>query len=292
VRIAIYSTEVKEEHIQIYKRIFNFFEAHKIKPVIYDGVKSEILCCLGIEKDVESFTNKTDPNLEADLILSVGGDGTFLSAVSFAFEKCIPIAGINCGRLGFLAEITSDNLEESLSKFVNGEFVLEYRSLLKLIEPSSIFNDFNYAMNELTVHKLDNSSMIRIETLINGEFLAHYWADGLIVSTPTGSTAYSLSVGGPIVTPNLSGLIITPIASHHLTVRPIVVPDDVEIELKVEGRGYQFLLSIDHHSFPLDFSSSIKIRKANNMIQIVKFNGQSFYSTLRNKLMWGADRRN
>lgn len=292
MRIAIYSTEVKEEHIQIYKRIFNFFDAHQIEYFIFEGVKNHIINWLDLSADLKTFNDKTDKNFSADFILSVGGDGTFLSAVTFAFEKSVPIAGINCGRLGFLAEITPEDLEESLNQLVNSEYEIEFRSLLKLIEPSTLFEDFNYAMNELTVHKLDNSSMIRIETFINGEFLANYWADGLIVSTPTGSTAYSLSVGGPIVTPNVSGLIITPIASHHLTVRPIVVPDDVEIELRIDGRGHQFLLSIDHHSSPLDFSSSIKIRKADKMVPVVKFNGQSFYSTLRNKLMWGADKRN
>ena len=294
MRIAIYSTAIKEEHIQIFKRILNFFEIHQIQPVIFEGIKDQIQSFLSPESgnDITFFANKDDNNLNVDLILSVGGDGTFLNAVSFAFEKGIPIVGVNCGRLGFLAEITSENLEGSLSQFVKGDYVLEQRSLLKVIEPMSVFEGFNYAMNELTVQKLHNSSMIKVETLINGDFLANYWADGLIVSTPTGSTAYSLSVGGPIVTPNLSGLIITPIASHHLTVRPIVVPDDVEIELRISGRGNQFLLSIDHRSSPVDFSSTIRMRKSKKMIQIVKFNGQSFYSTLRNKLMWGADKRN
>jgi len=293
VRIAIYSTAIKEEHIQIFKRILTFFETNQIQPLIYEGIKDQILSLLTLESgnSITFFADKEDNNFNADLILSVGGDGTFLNAVSFAFEKGIPIVGVNCGRLGFLAEITSENLEESLNKFINGEFVLEQRSLLKIVEPLPAFEDFNYAMNELTVQKLD-TSMIKVETLINGDFLANYWADGLIVSTPTGSTAYSLSVGGPIVTPNLSGLIITPIASHHLTVRPIVVPDDVEIELRISGRGHQFLLSIDHRSLPVDFSSKVRMRKSKKMVQIVKFNGQSFYSSLRNKLMWGVDKRN
>jgi NAD+ kinase len=194
--------------------------------------------------------------------------------------------------LGFLADITFENIEESLYQLINGDFQLEQRSMLHLVDPHNLFGSFNYAINELTVHKLDNSSMIKIQTFINGEFLATYWADGLIIATPTGSTAYSLSVGGPIVTPNLSGLVITPIASHNLTVRPIVVPDDVEIELTVEGRGNQFRVSIDHRSLPLDFSSSIKIKKATVTVPVVKLNGHTFYSTLRNKMMWGADKRN
>ena len=196
------------------------------------------------------------------------------------------------GRLGFLAGIDKKLINDAVYQLVNGMFSIEDRSMLKLDSNPALFGEAPLALNDFTVLKRDNSSMITIRTFVNGEFLNSYWADGLIVSTPTGSTAYSLSVGGPIVTPNLSGLIITPIASHHLTVRPIVVPDDVEIELRISGRGNQFLLSIDHRSSPVDFSSTIRMRKSKKMIQIVKFNGQSFYSTLRNKLMWGADKRN
>ena len=191
-----------------------------------------------------------------------------------------------------MADITTDDIEIALAQYLLGDYELEYRSLLQLVDPANLFGDFNYAVNELTVHKLDNSSMIEIETRINGEFLAKYWADGLIIATPTGSTAYSLSAGGPIVTPDLEGLLITPIASHHLTVRPVVVPDDVEIELGIEGRGSQFLVSVDHRSSPLDFSTLIKVKKAQQVIPVVKLKGHTFYSTLRNKMMWGVDKRN
>lgn len=291
MRIAIYATEVKEEFIPTYKRILNFLNAYHIEVSMSKEIIEVLSEKYGLSlSKVSSFNDNTD--CKYDLILSVGGDGTFLSAVSMAVDCKVPIAGVNCGRLGFLADITTENIEEALHQFIAGEYTLDYRSMLKLVEPEGIFSDFNFAVNELSVHKLQNSSMIKIETLINGEFLANYWADGLIVATPTGSTAYSLSVGGPIVTPDLSGLIITPIASHHLTVRPVVVPDDVEIELKIEGRGESFLISVDHRSVPLKFSSTIKIRKAEYRIPVVKLKGQSFYSTLRNKLMWGADKRN
>jgi NAD+ kinase len=293
MRIALYSNEVKEEYKTVYKQIFNFFASHSIDIALEAEMKKKIVNELGISLDnVDEFTRKDISKLRADLVLSIGGDGTFLSSIFFALENNIPIAGINCGRLGFLADIPSDNIEEALSKFINGEFEIETRDLLQVVEPLSLFNGFNIAMNEITVHKLDNSSMIKIETIIDGEFLASYWADGLIVSTPTGSTAYSLSVGGPIVMPNLEGLVITPIASHNLTVRPFVVPNDVEIELHIEGRGSQFLVSSDHRSVPLDFSSKLVIRKSQHKVLLVKLKGQSFYSTLRNKLMWGADKRN
>ena len=293
MKIALYGTEVKKEYVPVYNKIFQFLQNNNIDLVLSSKVKEELIYRFGLKiNDICSFNENLNSCSGIDLLLSVGGDGTFLSAASYSLEKKIPIAGVNCGRLGFLADITAGNIEEALMQFVQGEYILENRSMLQLVQPSSLFSDFNYAVNELTVHKLDNSSMIKIETLINGEFLANYWADGLIIATPTGSTAYSLSVGGPIVTPDLAGLLITPIASHHLTVRPVIVPDDVEIELRIEGRGNQFLVSIDHRSSPLDFSTHIKIRKASFTVPIVKLKGHSFYATLRNKLMWGADKRN
>jgi NAD+ kinase len=293
VKIALYGTEVKEENVPVFKRIFHFMKDNAIEMMLPEQIKSELISVYSAEiNDIESYGSDGHFTSDVDFILTIGGDGTFLSAVPLTIEKMIPIAGINCGRLGFLADITIENLEESLLQLLNGEFHIENRSMLELISPDDLFGDFNFAVNELTVHKLDNSSMIKIQTFINGEFLATYWADGLIISTPTGSTAYSLSVGGPIVTPNLSGFVITPIASHNLTVRPIIVPDDVYIELEVMGRGNQFLVSVDHRSLPLDFSSSIKMKKASITVPVVKLNGHTFYSTLRNKMMWGADKRN
>jgi len=293
MRVAIYGNEVKESYLPIYKRIFDFSEKNHIELILLQRIKSVLIAEYGLAVEaLPVFGEKIKMDDKADILLSIGGDGTFLSSVPYVLECNIPIAGINCGRLGFLADISSENLEGALLQIINGEFTLEKRSLLQVFEPVGCFNGFNYALNELTVHKLDNSSMIQIETYINGEFLANYWADGLIVSTPTGSTAYSLSVGGPIVMPDLEGLVITPIAPHNLTVRPIVVPDDVEVELRVTGRGQQFLVSFDHRSIPFDFSSHIKVRKAPAKVSVVKLKGQSFYSTLRNKLMWGMDKRN
>ncbi len=293
MKIAVYGTEIRDEFLPIYKRLINFLRSYNIELTLPEELHQILETKYGIDvSNIYKFNDKKKDDKKADLVLSIGGDGTFLNAASLAIELNVPIAGVNCGRLGFLADITNENLEESLHQFLSGDYELDYRTLLQLTEPEGVFGDMNYAVNELSVHKLHNSSMIKIETSINGEFLANYWADGLIVATPTGSTAYSLSVGGPIVTPEVSGLVITPIASHHLTVRPIVVPDNVEIELSLEGRGSEFLLSVDHRSVPLDFSSVIKIKKADFKIPVVKLKGQSFYSTLRNKLMWGADKRN
>ncbi|MBN1926648.1 MAG: NAD kinase [Prolixibacteraceae bacterium] len=291
--MAVYGTEVREDFLPVYKKLFGLFKANDIELVLSEKIRSELHSVFKMKtSEITCFQNNLDSCPNIDLLLSVGGDGTFLSAAPYALNMNIPVAGVNCGRLGFLADITVENLEEAILQFIQDEYTLEQRTLLELIKPNTLFPEFNYAMNELTVHKLDNSSMIKIVTQINGEFLSNYWADGLIIATPTGSTAYSLSVGGPIITPELEGIIITPIASHNLTVRPVVVPDDVEIELSVEGRGNNFLVSIDHRSAPLDFSTIIRIRKASVTVPVVKFPGHSFYSTLRNKLMWGADKRN
>lgn len=293
VRVAIYGTEVKESYLPVYRRIFNFFHQNQVEIVLFDDIRKQLIE-LGMNDVVqmEIFGNQAEKPLNASLILSIGGDGTFLSAMPYALAADVPIAGINCGRLGFLADISSDNLVESLKQLLVNDYHIEKRSLISIAAPALLFPEFNYAANEITVHKLDNSSMIKIDTYINGEFLAGYWADGLIIATPTGSTAYSLSVGGPIVMPDLEGLIITPIAPHNLTVRPVVVPDNVCIELYIEGRGNQYLVSSDHRSIPLDFATPLTIKKASASVKVIKINGLTFYSTLRNKLMWGADKRN
>lgn len=293
MRIAVCGTEVRSDFIPIYKRIFKFFKEHSIELVLHERIKSELVNTYQINTpEVAVFDGMEPLMVKVNFILSIGGDGTFLNAVTYALAEKTPVAGINCGRLGFLADISSQNLEDALNQLLTGDFKIEQRTLLEIIEPRNLFEGLNFAANEITVQKLDNSSMIRINTFINEDFLASYWADGLIIATPTGSTAYSLSVGGPIVTPDLEGLIITPIASHNLTVRPIVVPDHVEVELRIEGRGQQFLVSVDHRSLPLDFSTGLRIRKAKETFSVVKLNGLSFYTTLRNKLMWGADKRN
>lgn len=291
MKIAIYGNKAKESYLPIYQRIIDFFDLHPVELIFSKAIKRSLEKDFGISINYPTF-NEGKIDSDVDLLISVGGDGTFLSSIAYSLGNNIPIAGINCGRLGFLAAISNENLEKALQQLLNGDFTIENRTLLQVTEPSNLFNGFGYALNELTVHKLDNSSMIQVETFINGEFLANYWADGLIIGTPTGSTAYSLSVGGPIIMPDLAGLVITPIAPHNLTVRPIVVPDDAIIKLKINGRGSKYLASFDHRSTPLDFSKQIEIKKAPIKVPVVKLNGQSFYSTLRNKLMWGVDSRN
>ena len=236
----------------------------------------------------DSYSNLPD----CDLFFSLGGDGTFLDAVTMVRDRNIPMAGINTGRLGFLADISMDELPDSLSEIIDGNYSTRNAELLQLETNQPFFGDMNFALNELAIHKRDSSSMITVHAYLDGELLNSYWADGLIISTPTGSTAYSLSVGGPILHPSCHEFIISPIAPHNLTVRPLVVPNDVKLKLKVEGRVGKFMASLDLRSQVINNDIELHVSKAGFNISIVDRAGHSFYSTLRSKLMWGADRRN
>ena len=293
MKIAIHSSELTCDLYPLLRRLFAFFEKNQIVPVVNSKFFADFNSELNLEQaQIQVYQPQSTLPEDIDLMLSIGGDGTFLDAASLTYKTGIPLAGINCGRLGFLADIAITDIEDALNQFIEGAYTVEFRSALELIEPKGMFGENRFALNELTVQKRDNSSMITIETSINNQFLANYWADGMIVATPTGSTAYSLSVGGPIMTPQLRGLLLTPIASHLLTVRPIVVPEDVEIQLKIMGRGQQFMVSVDYHSALLDFDTVLRIRVSEYKLPVIRLSGHNFYKTLRNKLMWGLDRRN
>lgn len=238
------------------------------------------------------FKDHYDLPHDVDLMLSIGGDGTYLQAVSFIRDKGIPIVGINSGRLGFLANISKQNLSFALDEIIKGNYLIEKKSLLQLSTEIELFEGFSFALNEFTVHKKDSSSMIKIQTYLNNEFLNTYWADGLIISTPTGSTAYSMSAGGPILTPDSSNFILSPLAPHTLTVRPLVIPDHHELSLQVEGRNSNYLISLDYRNEVINKPLLIKLRKASFFINSIKLKSQSYFETLRNKLMWGIDNRN
>lgn len=227
----------------------------------------------------------------ADLAISIGGDGTFLKTASRVGRKNTPILGINTGRLGFLADISPDEIEETLNEIYNHQYKVEERSVLQLQCDNETLMQAPYALNEIAVLKHDSSSMISIHTSINGAHLATYQADGLIVATPTGSTAYSLSVGGPIMVPHSQTFAITPVAPHSLNVRPIVICDDWEITLEVESRSHNFLVAVDGRSESCKESTQLRISRADYTIKVMKRCNHSFFDTLRNKMMWGADAR-
>jgi NAD+ kinase len=226
-----------------------------------------------------------------ECLISIGGDGTILDTLTMVQDTMIPVMGINTGRLGFLSSISKEDVSRALEALREGQYSLDKRTLIKLDTTRNLFGDVNYALNELTIHKKDSSSMIIIHTYLNGEYLNSYWADGLIIATPTGSTGYSLSCGGPIVMPQSGNFVITPIAPHNLNVRPIVVSDKFVISLEVEGRSQYFLASLDSRSVTIDASIQLAVRKAEFSMNLIRLNNENFLGMLRNKLMWGHDLR-
>lgn len=292
MRIAIFGRTIEQVFNKSMERLFDILHLNDVNVIVYKPFLEYLSDNISItSKVLGSFSSHLE--LEGtDFFFSVGGDGTFLEAVSFVRDSGIPMVGINSGRLGFLADIAQKELEGVLNDLFAGKYYLQSRSLIKLEEENGAFSEFPYALNEFTVHKQDTSQMITVHVNVGEEFLNSYWTDGLIVSTPTGSTAYSLSVGGPIMTPDAANFIVSPIAPHNLTVRPIVIPDDKEIFLKVEGRGSRFMASLDYRSAVVEPGAMIKICKARFQINVLKMWNHSFYETLRNKLMWGADKRN
>ena len=233
----------------------------------------------------------TDNNFSASFAISLGGDGTFLNTAARVGEKEIPIIGINTGRLGFLAEVLPKDFEKLIESLRRGDYFIEHRSLLRVCDNANQLNIYPYALNEVAIIKHDNSSMISIRALVDGHYLTTYQADGLLISTPTGSTGYSLSVGGPIISPTSPCIALTPVAPHSLNVRPIILNDDITIRLQVKSRNHNFLTSIDGRSQNLDDHVELMIRRAPYRIHLVKRSNSHFFDTLRNKLLWGADKR-
>lgn len=229
----------------------------------------------------------------ADIMLTIGGDGTFLDSTTFVRDTGVPILGVNTGRLGFLANVSKDEVEDAADAILNGEYSFDERHLISVSSPSTVnVFDPDFALNEVAISRKDTTTMLTVHAWIDGEYLNSYWADGLMLATPTGSTGYSLSCGGPIVMPGSQNFIITPIAPHNLTVRPFVIPNDVEIRFKVESREDEYLLSLDSRIYTMANKSEVELRCAPFQIKLVKTPLQNFPSTLRNKLLWGLDRRN
>lgn len=293
MKVAVFGTEVSDDFIPVLEEFFQFLKKNNIEVQLFNPFQSFLVNKLNMNPfSTKLFNSYSDFDNSNDFIFSVGGDGTFLHSVLNIRNFDIPVVGVNSGRLGFLADISEDQVHDALSNILNYNFNIVERSLLQVEFKGQENLDFNFALNEMAVLKTDTSSMINISAYLDKDLLNNYWADGLIVSTPTGSTAYSLSVGGPILTPDSENFVITPLAPHNLTVRPLVVPDNYEITLKVEGRGTHFLASLDFRSVPIDLNTVIKVKKANFKLKTLQLPDQTFFNTLRNKLMWGIDRRN
>ncbi len=241
---------------------------------------------------VKTFASHSDIKGKANFLFSIGGDGTLLETLTLVRDSEIPVMGINTGRLGFLSSISADEIETAVDAVLKGKYTLDKRTVLELGIKGNYFSECRYALNEIAVQKTDSSSMVTIHASVNGKFLNSYWADGLIVATPTGSTAYSLSCGGPIVLPESNNFVITPVAPHNLNVRPVIISADDVVTLEVEGRNPGYMLSLDSRSENVQSSIKLSIKKAEFRVSLIKLKDHDFLSTLRNKLNWGLDKRN
>jgi NAD+ kinase len=247
-----------------------------------------------VKKEYKTFSSHTELNSSFDMLISIGGDGTILRAVTLVRNSGVPILGINAGRLGFLATVQKENIAEFLQFVIDKKYTLSKRTLLSLScsPENEAIDELDFAMNEISVSRKDTTSMITIETYLNNEFLNSYWADGLIIATPTGSTGYSLSCGGPILTPDVKSLVITPIAPHNLNARPLVIPDETKIKLKISGREEHYLVSLDSRLTTVKKDAILTIQKNTFQITMVEIPKETFLKTLRTKLLWGEDKRN
>jgi len=293
MKVAIFGKNFKDSFknsiVEFFEIIKNFgYETTIYKPY-YEFIKESASFD---PKPNEVFENTLKKEDNIDIVFSIGGDGTFLESVSFVRNLEIPIVGINSGRLGFLANISKEDIPFALKAINERKYKIEERTLLEINSEKGIFESFNYALNEITVQKRDSGSMITIKVTLNGEFVNTYWADGLILSTPTGSTAYSLSLGGPIVVPGSQNFILTPIAPHNLTVRPIVVPDNNEITIEVEGRTENYLISADYKSEIVERNTILNIKAADFKVKTIRVENNTFFNNIREKLLWGVDKRN
>lgn len=292
MKFAVYGQYYQESYDEILTEILSFSKEKNIE-VVFEKSFAEMISNKDFS-DVKTFATHKELDSSYDVLISVGGDGTILRAAALVRDSGIPILGINAGRLGFLASIPKESILHYLNLFYNKEYSLSKRTVLGLETSIKVpeLDEINFALNEVSINRKDTTSMIVIETYLNGEYLNSYWADGLIISTPTGSTGYSLSCGGAVLLPDAKSLIITPIAPHNLNTRPIVIPDDIEIKLKVSGREDYYLVSLDSRIFTISNGNELTIKKKPFDINMVAFENKSFLDTLRNKLLWGEDKRN
>jgi NAD+ kinase len=293
MKVAIYGQYYKPEDKEYLKELFLLLEKNSIEYIIenhyYTGLKKEIDL-----KNVVTFSSHKDINESFNFMITIGGDGTILRAVTYIRNSNIPIVGINTGRLGFLATVQKDEISNAIEQLLSKNYKIKERSLLSVTTNPQIksLKSLNFALNEVSVSRKNTASMITIETSIDEEYLNSYWSDGLIICTPTGSTGYSLSCGGPIITPQAKSFAITPIAPHNLNARPMVVPDETIISLKISGREDEFFLSLDSRIVSVNNATEVCIKKAAFSLKMIQINNQTFIKTLREKLLWGQDTRN
>ena len=293
MKIAIYIRQYTAENESILQQLFSLFT-----PDDQVYIEQEILSELQLRSDTfnsaKSFASFEDLNPSYDVMLTIGGDGTLLKGITYVRSLQIPILGINAGRLGFLATAHKDDLPNVLEQLRKGDYQVVERSVIEAVfaDTGEPVDTVNFALNEITVTRKNTASMITIDTELNGDYLCSYWADGLIIATPTGSTGYSLSCAGPVILPTAKNFVLTPIAPHNLSARPVIIPEDAEVKLSISGREKKFLMSLDSNIKSIPNKQSIIVRKAPFVVKMIRLEGDSFIKTLRTKLLWGEDKRN
>ncbi|QIL76817.1 MULTISPECIES: NAD kinase [Hymenobacter] len=291
MKIAIIGKPLDDSTLPFVQALLDDLVSRQTDILIAESFHSSLSSRLRLPEKITVF-QRGDSLRGVQFILSIGGDGTLLDTVTYVGSLQIPILGINTGRLGFLATITPERIAQAIDALYKGHFVIEERSLIRVETDPEVFGKINFGLNEFSILKRDTSSMIVVHTYIDGEYLNSYWADGLIVATPTGSTGYSLSCGGPVMLPQTNNFIIAPVCPHNLNVRPLIVSDRSVISFEIEGRSNNFLLSLDSRSVPVEANVQIAVRRENFGARLVKLNHVNFLTTLRSKLNWGLDRRN
>ncbi|MBX2934093.1 MAG: NAD kinase [Ferruginibacter sp.] len=292
MRIAIYSRGIENNQHQDVLSLLDELAVSGVELVFYQDFFNQFYSAINSKAKYSTFNSSDDLDENIDFLISLGGDGTLLDTVTLVKDSGIPVAGINYGRLGFLANIGKEDFHSAVAALLNRTYVLDKRTLIHLDADIPLFEGVSYALNEFTLHKKDSSPMIKIHTYLNGEFLNTYWADGLIVATPTGSTGYSLSCNGPVVFPDSGSFVITPVSPHNLNIRPIVVPDNTIISFEVEGRTDGFLCTLDSRREIVPKEIQLAVKKEAFCINLIRLNENNFLQTLRNKLSWGLDVRN
>ena len=290
MKTILFGKKTEELPIESFQHVVDLLYRYSQEVFVCQEVFENLSGEIAFPENVQLIKNAEDTKNKADFLVSVGGDGTFLDSLSIVKSSGLPVLGINTGRLGFLSSVNVEQAEKAFQLLENKDYSIEKRKLLQL--SPNLFDGENCALNDICIQRIHgNSSMISIDVTINGDYMNTYWCDGLIIATPTGSTAYSLGCGGPIIVPDAEVFILTPIASHSLTVRPVVIPSESEIKIKVGSRNQQYLLSLDSSSLILDAEQNITISKSKFHINIVSFKEQNYYKTIRQKLMWGLDKR-
>lgn len=292
MKIGLFGIEFYRNYLTYYRQIIDRFAVENVPFAIYKPLYEKLSKHIDFAKQPEVFDSYDQVVNNLSLIFSIGGDGCILKSVALIRNSGIPILGINLGNLGFLSSIAKTDIDSTITEVLKNNYILDKRTLLQLDTTEGFFSELNFALNEFTVVKKDNLAMINVHVYVNDVFLNTYWADGLIVSTPTGSTGYSLSCSGPIVAPGANVFIITPIATHNLTVRPVVIPDDSIIKIKVSGRNKQFLGGLDSRFEIINSSTELILSKTDFQVNLVQIATSNFFNTIREKLNWGIDKRN